>query len=74
MSHCCLSVMCYIQGAEKHWYDYTVALNLLLYLAITSVYIQQVAVLPGIVPPILGVVVLQDGLCCVQSPCLPVLV
>ena len=57
--------------SRKTWFDYTVALSIRLLLYLNHhkyVYMTNHGL------PTLGVVVLQDDLCCVQSPCLPVLV
>ena len=54
--------------SRKTWYDYTVALSIRLLLYHNHhkyVYMTNHGL------PTLGVVVLQDDLCCVQSPCLP---
>ena len=68
-----LLFICYVlyTMSRKTWYDYTVALSIRLLLYLNHhkcVYMTNHGL------PTLGVVVLQDGLCCVQSPCLPVLV
>ena len=68
-----LLFICYVPYtmSRKTWYVYTVALSirLLLYLHHHKyVYMTNSGL------PTLGVVVLQDDLYCVQSPCLPVLV
>ena len=68
-----LLFICYVPYtmSRKTCYDYTVALSIRLLLYLNHhkcVYMTNHGL------PTLGVVVLQDGLCCVQSPCLPVLV
>ena len=55
--------------SSKTCYDYTVALSIRLLLYLSHPMCVYVTI-HG--PPIPGVAIVQDGLCCVQSPCLPV--
>ena len=59
-------VMWYVSTMNKKidWYNYTVALS----------SHHKYVCMASYSPPVPGVAVPQDGLCCGQSPCLPVLV